>query len=503
MREETACCDGLEGAGPEAGRFVAAGSKLPESLSAVAVTIAALLVAALVNPLGYRGGGADDWHYLEAARCAAAHGLCPPIDHWWARLPLVMPMGGSIALGGESRLTVALVPFAYALVALTCFTLLVHRHFGRGAAMVAGILLATLPVAAISYLQPNVDMPELAFLMAGFLAFDCAVRRAQRRWAWVAGLLLGLAILTRPTALVILPILAWLIFRQRPLRRLALPLALGIAAPLLVETLFYGMWLGDPLIKWRLALGHAAVATDELPPGFHSARGPLLNPDYIAAWRMRMDIHVHWTIDPILNLLANPIIGTSLVATLVLLLLSPPSPKEAAGRAIWFLLGAAILYFGALTYGLAVDPKPRMFLPVAAAGAAIAGIQVMRLKRRNRELMALALAGLVVTLSLIRIYIEPDTRRLEPVAARWLAQDGARLSIEDRTARFLTLVPGVRALPLHPTVDRPLAMVIGFDRCEALPNMTGWHVRRSYYEPAGRDRELLALCMFQRASAQR
>ena len=35
---------------------------------AALVALAAMLVALAVNHAGYRGGGADDWHYLEAAR---------------------------------------------------------------------------------------------------------------------------------------------------------------------------------------------------------------------------------------------------------------------------------------------------------------------------------------------------------------------------------------------------------------------------------------------------
>jgi hypothetical protein len=467
----------------------------------VALAVAALVLATLLNPLGYRGGGGDDWQYLEAARCAAAHGLCAPENHWWARLPLVAPLGLTLAAGGESRLVIGLVPFAYALAGVICFTLLVQRHFGRGAAAVAGVLLATVPVAAFAYLQPNVDVPELALLMAGLLAFDTAVRGGRRRWAVAAGILLGLAILTRPTALVALPILGLLILAHPPLRWLALPLAAGIAAPLLLEALLYGLWLGDPLHGWRLSLGHAGIVTAELPPDFHSARGPLFNPDYIAAWRRPMGINVHWTIDPLLNLLASPVIGILLVAALLLLLLSRPSPKEAEGRAVLWLLGGAILYFGALTYALAIDPKPRMFLPVAAAAAAIAGLQAVRLQRQGRAALAMFGVGLVVVLALVRIVDEQGIAGLEPEARAWVSEKGEEIAMENHSARHLTLVPGVRDLPIHPASGRALVMVVGFDRCEALPGMRGWPVLRAFYEPVSRGREILALCLFGRPAS--
>jgi hypothetical protein len=36
-----------------------------------------MLIALAINHAGYRGGGADDWHYLEAARCVAGRRPAP------------------------------------------------------------------------------------------------------------------------------------------------------------------------------------------------------------------------------------------------------------------------------------------------------------------------------------------------------------------------------------------------------------------------------------------
>jgi 4-amino-4-deoxy-L-arabinose transferase-like glycosyltransferase len=458
---------------------------MPRPWLAPAIVLAAMAAAVLLNPLGYRGGGADDWHYLEAARCAAAQGLCPPPVHWWARWTLVAPMGAALALLGESRWVVGLVPLFYAALALTCFTLLVQRQFGRAEAIVAGALLAVTPVVAFFYLQPNIDMPEFAFLLAGALAFQSAARGGRTVWAVVAGVLIGLAILTRPTALAALPMLGLFILMHPPLRRLALPVALGLALPVLAEALTYWLWLGDPLHGWRLALGHAAIASDELPAGFQSARGPLFNPDYIDAWRRAMEIRVHWTIDPVLNLLANPQMGLLLVAAYALAL-----AKRPAGPAVRWLLGASLIWFVCLSYVLAVDPKPRMFLPLAAAAATIAGIQFVRLRGSWRVWLAALLLGAVGLLSLVRIRNEANISALEPVAAAWATADPG-FAVEARTSRFLTLVPGIAGRP----ATGPRLLQIAFERCEAASR--GRRVERSYYlEQNG---EMAALCLFSRA----
>jgi 4-amino-4-deoxy-L-arabinose transferase-like glycosyltransferase len=465
---------------------------------AAMVVLAAMLAALAVNHAGYRGGGADDWHYLEAARCAAAqHGLCVPPSHWWARFPLVAPMALALALGGESRLAVGIVPLFYAASALILLTLLVERRFGRAEAMVAGVLMATLPTVSRVLLQPNVDTAELAFLLGALLLLQSAAASGRGREALAGGALLGLAILTRPSALALLPIAALAMAATPSLRRLPLPAALGIAAPLAAEALVYWLWLGDPLHSWALSLGHTQIPSAELPPGFHSARGPLLNPDYIAAWRPAMGIRVHWTIDPILNLLANPAMGPLLIGALLLLALRRPSPRDKDGRTLLWLLGAAILYFGAITYAFAIDPKPRMFLPVAAAAAAIFAVQAVRMWRDGSR----ALAGVVtlgtVGIGLVHAATVPDLRGLEPPAGQWVRDYGAGLAVDDAAGRFLTLVPGVRALPVDPP-GASRYMIVALGTCAEVERFrTGWRIERAFVLQTGGG-EQASLCLFRR-----
>jgi 4-amino-4-deoxy-L-arabinose transferase-like glycosyltransferase len=376
--------------------------------------------------------------------------------------------------------------------------MLVGRLFGRVEAMIAGGLLAATPALALAALQPNVDLPELAFLAASALALQIAAA-GRRRWALAAGALLGLAILTRPTALAAVPILVLLMAARPKLRRLALPLMIGLAAMLLAEAAFYALWLGEPLKSWSLSLGHTDIATDQLPPGFHSNRGPLFNPDYIAGWRAAMDIRVHWLIDPVLNLIANPLMGALLLAALLLFLLARPKWSDPQGRALIFLLAGGVLWFGALTYGFAIDPKPRMFLPVAAVAAAIVAIVSVRLGRHNRLLAVLPATALLAAF-LVRIHAEPDLSGLEAPASAWAARYRDSASVELRSARMLTLVPEVRALPVAPASGRSQLMIVAFEDCARV--RPGWPVVHAFY--VGREDtpppgiEAPALCLLSR-----
>ena len=82
------------------------------------VVAAVALALMALNPVGYVGGGWDDWYYLQAARCAAEHGYCTPTEHWALRFTVVAPLGWSMALLGESREALWVVPAAYSLAAL-------------------------------------------------------------------------------------------------------------------------------------------------------------------------------------------------------------------------------------------------------------------------------------------------------------------------------------------------------------------------------------------------
>ncbi len=142
----------------------------------LALLLACAAGVVLLNPVGYRGGGGDDFQYLEFARCWVAHGPCLPLDHWDTRLPLILPMAASLKLFGETRWALSLTPLVYALAALILFHAIVRRLFGASVALIAGLLLLTAPVFAAAILQPNGDIPELAFQLGAVLLGTARLR---------------------------------------------------------------------------------------------------------------------------------------------------------------------------------------------------------------------------------------------------------------------------------------------------------------------------------------
>jgi Dolichyl-phosphate-mannose-protein mannosyltransferase len=463
----------------------------PISVSAFVPALLLVLLLAILNPVGYAGGDSDDWQYLQAARCVADNGFCLPQTHWAARLTMVLPMAAVISIFGESREILWLVPLAFGIVGTVSFAVLVERYFGKMAAVLASLMLVSTPIIGTQFLSPNISIVEFGAVMLSLLTLDIGIGRNDRRWLFCSGLLLGLAMLARSTSAAIVIIMgAWMIVSGRP--RALIPLTAGLLSPLLLEALAYLRLAGNPFYGWSLSLAHTKIYTSELSPNVDLSKSALFNPDFIAGWHQTMGIHVHWTIDAAINNLLDPMIGPTLGAALVLMLVG----RQWLDRRHWLLLGSGILYFCAMTYGLAVHPQGRMFLPVAAAGAAIAGAIGAQLWMRGDRMIVIAL---VVGLGLSAILISGSAmalRGIEPVAARWAAERPGRMMIDERTRHTLTLEPSLNRLPSAPAARRDHALIIGVNDCPMA--MEGdrslWAVARSQLFPGRFQKDAYRLC---------
>ena len=140
-----------------------------------------------------------------------------------------------------------------------------------------------------------------------------------------------------------------------------------------------------------------------------------------------------------------------------------------------------------------------MFFPVAAAGAVIFAAQGVALWREGRRALVGALAAIVPAMSLVYASSVPDLRGLEAPAASWVQELGPTLATDEASRRFLTLVPGVPALPVDPP-DARRYMILTLGPCTEVARFrTGWRIERSAVAvtPAG---EQASLCLFSRAA---
>lgn len=440
---------------PARGRSITLRSSGPW-LAAIGAT---LLLILTVNPVGFIGGGADDWQYLNAARCWAEQGSCLPQDHWQGRWPVIAPVAAMIALLGEGRLTIGLPSLAYALGCLFLLARLGNAVARPPAGYAAALLLLVMPLFGIELMSPNAEHPELFFLLA---AANFVHGYASRKNAWLAfaaGLGWSLAFQVRETAVAALPLLAlaaWLFARRDP-RALAAAAA-GASLPLLAELLIYYSAAGDPLWRRHLSVAHTRIASTELVRPVDPSRSPILNPDYIAGWRQQPGIHLHWTVDGILNLLANFMAGLAMPLSLLFAAIGWGRLDRAERRVVGWSLAAALLWASILIYVLAVDPKPRMmFVPVSLAALALS-VLLRRMARSGSAPLAATGLAICWLAGMASILLHPQFWTSEDAAKRWAGRYPQAIETDETTRRHLTLEPAAKDFA-DLTSNRPLLAV--------------------------------------------
>lgn len=181
--------------------------------------------------------------------------LCPPVVPYWLAI--------GIAIIGEhpALLKLWLFPFVWAF-AWAVRDLL--RRFARGTESRL-LPLVVLSPAVLPTVNLMLDVPALALGLSAVAVFERAAGRESWRLAIAAGLLAGLAMQTKYTALLIPPILAWYGLTHRRVRLVAL--SIGIAT-----TLFVGWEL---LLVQKYGRSHFAFHALSQKPAAKPGEAPL------------------------------------------------------------------------------------------------------------------------------------------------------------------------------------------------------------------------------------
>jgi 4-amino-4-deoxy-L-arabinose transferase-like glycosyltransferase len=406
-------------------------------------------------------------------------------------------MGLVFATLGDGWWQSTIIPMAYSLVAVLLFCRLVEQLSSRRAAMLGGIVFVATAAFADLPLVPNIDTVELALVLAAANAGTCAVRRRSVSWAAGAGLILGVAAQARMTSLTWLPVIAVGALCVPVFRRLAPATIASFFVPLGLEAAVYGLWAGRPILSQQLSAAHTRIPSAELSRSVDLSQSPLFNPQFIGGWRPKMGIHLHWTVDGMLNLLLHPQIGPLIGVALVLLWLQRKSLVWRDPSVI--AAGLALLYCGALIFALAIDPYPRMFLPVVALVAFIVGRAGVEAWDRGERTVVGVLVGLIVAFGAIETEKRFHLGVAGPLAHQWASEHRGDIAVEDNSWRILTFDPVIRALPVAPSRQGHLLVLIP-DLCwnsgAVASSPTGWSLTRS--RDFGRPDDPLNLCEFRR-----
>jgi 4-amino-4-deoxy-L-arabinose transferase-like glycosyltransferase len=131
-------------------------------------------------------------------------------------------MGVSVKLLGLSHDSVLLPQALLGIGTVLVLFLAVRRSFGSRAALIAGVIMAVTPVAVLIFRYDNPDALLTFLLVCAACALGRGIEDGRTRWAVVAGILIGLAFLTKYLqAYLVLPAfgLTWLVSAPGSLRR--------------------------------------------------------------------------------------------------------------------------------------------------------------------------------------------------------------------------------------------------------------------------------------------
>ncbi|HTX32179.1 MAG TPA: glycosyltransferase family 39 protein [Solirubrobacteraceae bacterium] len=125
----------------------------------------------------------------------------PPASLW------IMELSGR--LFGFSSFSMLLPQALEGMAAVALLYAAVRRWFGRSAGLLAGLILALTPVAALMFRFNNPDALLVLLLVAGAYALTRAVQSGATRWLVLCGVALGFAFLTKDLqAFLVLPAFA-------------------------------------------------------------------------------------------------------------------------------------------------------------------------------------------------------------------------------------------------------------------------------------------------------
>jgi 4-amino-4-deoxy-L-arabinose transferase-like glycosyltransferase len=141
-------------------------------------------------------------------------------------------MALSVRLLGLSSFAILLPQALMGVATVGVLYATVKRHFGTGTALLAGVVMALTPVAALMFRFNNPDALLTLLMTLGAWATLRAIEKASWRWFAVVGLLVGFGFLTKMLqVLLVVPAfgLAYLIAAPTPLRTRLLHSLAGIA----------------------------------------------------------------------------------------------------------------------------------------------------------------------------------------------------------------------------------------------------------------------------------
>lgn len=351
-----------------------------------------LVVGLVVNAINLGGSPQridDEGTYTAQAWSIGNLGELTHYTYWYDHPPLGwMQIAGYAGLTGAwDRYDIAVVAAREAVLAATAIAavllwLLVRRiGFARPTASVSVALFLLSPLAVQFHRQVYLDNIATAWLLAALLL--ALSRRRQLLGYAAASAAFGVAVLTKETYLLALPLFAWFLWRgaDRTTRRYTLSVAASVLA------LIGLTYIAFAVVKGELAPGEGRVSLWDGLAFQLAARegsGSLFDPESL----LSRTVGLWWQLDPVL-------IVTALAGSVAALFVRRLRPW-----AIALLALTAFMFRG----GYLPVPYVIILIPLAAiivAGLGQVALEAVRARSTDRHVGLRRLGGLVASTGLI------------------------------------------------------------------------------------------------------
>ncbi|TDH59772.1 hypothetical protein E2C06_25610 [Dankookia rubra] len=357
---------------------------------ALALVLLFFLGAILVSGMnGYQGS--DDARYIAGAEAWLAEGVHVARNHWETRLPYVL----LIAATGTTATGVLALHITLGIALILMSWRLSRPVIGPRAAVAFAAVLAMAAFTQQIAGRLQIEVLELLLAGAAFWLVRQRIGGAGLAQLVIAGLLLGLAIVTRQTSAAVALGLGLALLLSRRLADACL-LAAVAALPLVAEAAFYWAMTGDPLARLRIDMGHVLVEGQPLPGGVSTMGNPLFNLALGAAWQNTTlgILHIHWSVDAFLRVVTYPTGLLTWVPALVLLAFPRFTfAGQQPGLRRDVLIMMACVYV-VVVFVLTLAPEPRYFSMATYLAAMVLALGLTRLAERRPGPAILGILGL-------------------------------------------------------------------------------------------------------------